>query len=971
MDGQFETIGMPEYLKDQIIVKFKDDISSKDKKDVKKLYKLMDKAKFASGGEVLKLKGKMTVEELVDKLGMLDSVEYAGFDYIMRAEELPEVTDPRLSELWGMDKIDADGDPGAWEIDQGNPEVIVAVIDTGVNLDHPDLVSNIWVNSMEIPGDGIDNDGNGYTDDIQGYDFYNNDSNPSDDQGHGTHCAGTIAAEANDIGVVGVAPNVKIMPLKFLNSEGSGSFSDAILAIDYAEDMGAHVISASWGGYSIVMDENEVYDDPMYIAINNFSGLFVAAAGNESVNTDTHSYLGLGLYPYYHLPSRYPNENIVAVASIDTDGDMSSFSNYGPETVDLVSPGRNILSTVLSDGYGTKSGTSMATPHVAGVVALMISHEINVNGYGPYSIERRGKLELRDDLFAATVYDYRYFGMVKTGGCLNAYNALLLTPGYGVEPPPLDNLPPEPVFEESPEIIGTVQVGTELSADSGGWTDENVASLMYSYLWQISSEGNEFDIDNASVGDTYTPVTSDGNSYVRIVVTAEDNGGLTNTADSDWYLIGEEPPPNEAPVNIAPPVISGSFVVYGSITAGHGTWEDEGVLEYYCTWQVSADQTSPFEEWEDPSWTIGLTPTFFPEPDQAEKYIRIEVVVEDTEGLTGVAYSNWEQIGPVNGTPSNETLPEIDGIVQVDENLTAIPGLWSDDGGEENLTYGYEWQISEEKTVIDKKVSGTYYTPIADDAGSYIRIAETATDDGVYIDKSDTAYSEWQIITPVPLPPNEAPVNKIPPTIDGILQVGSTLTAMVGTWEDEDITDGNSETNLTFSYVWQVWINKNRTIDKGFAETYIPSETDENKQIRVIVTATDSGGLTSMASSAWGEILPAGSDLPPEEEFTVSIDSPASGARNVPVNEVIVLSFSEAVDTGTVNIEALSLTSRTDTIVLTEDDIDFSTDGLKGRIYADYNKKTKYTLTVNTDFVKNGEGEYLTDKFVTSFTTVR
>ncbi|WP_170863959.1 S8 family serine peptidase, partial [Microcystis aeruginosa] len=255
---------------------------------------------------------------------------------------------------------DADIDaPEAWDIQTGNPNLVIGVIDTGVDYNHQDLVGNIWTNPGEIANDGIDNDGNGYVDDIRGWDFAYNDNNPSDVQGHGTHVSGTIAGKGNNgVGVTGVAWNAKIMPLKFLNDQGSGYTSDAILAINYATDKGVKLTNNSWGGGG--------FSQGLYNAINaagQAGALFIAAAGNSGQNAD--------IYPMY--PAAYDLANIISVASTTRTDDLSWFSNYGLTSVDLGAPGSDIYSTTPGNSYGFKSGTSMASPHVAGAAALLWS----------------------------------------------------------------------------------------------------------------------------------------------------------------------------------------------------------------------------------------------------------------------------------------------------------------------------------------------------------------------------------------------------------------------------------------------------------------------------------------------------------------------------------------------------------------------------------------------------------------------
>jgi subtilisin family serine protease len=245
----------------------------------------------------------------------------------------------------------------AWTFTQGSGDLIVADIDSGTNLSHPDLKANLWTNPNESSArPGYDRDGNGFANDVHGYDFYENDGNPEDENGHGTHTAGTIAAAKNDIGVIGVAPNVKIMTLRFIGPNGEGSTYGAIQAIQYAVKMGAKVISASWGGAA--------YSAYLAQTIQNAQAagvVFVAAAGNEGQN--------LRYTPVY--PALYPG--VISVAATDANDQLASFSNYGVNEVMVAAPGVKIQSTHLNHGYTALSGTSMATPQVSGAIALALS----------------------------------------------------------------------------------------------------------------------------------------------------------------------------------------------------------------------------------------------------------------------------------------------------------------------------------------------------------------------------------------------------------------------------------------------------------------------------------------------------------------------------------------------------------------------------------------------------------------------
>ena len=286
----------------------------------------------------------------------------------------------------------------AWSLTRGRSTVKIAVIDTGVDYDHPDLKNNILMNEAEFNGtDGVDADGNGYVVDVFGYDFANNDGDPMDGHGHGTHCAGVIGATHNRSGVRGVMGKVKVLPIKFLGDNGSGTLEGAVKSIDYAIKMKVHVMSNSWGGGGV----NESLREAIRAA--DAAGIvFVAAAGNSSNNNDKN--------PSY--PASYKVDNVISVGSMDGNGKKSWFSNYGKESVHIFAPGSDILSTVRKNGYKKMSGTSMATPFVAGAIGLLLTHEKNLT-----------PKEIRDRLVGTAVDNKKLLKYGKSGR-LDAYRLL-------------------------------------------------------------------------------------------------------------------------------------------------------------------------------------------------------------------------------------------------------------------------------------------------------------------------------------------------------------------------------------------------------------------------------------------------------------------------------------------------------------------------------------------------------------------
>ena len=357
-----------------------------------------------------------TQKSAIKSLLESDLVELVEPNYIYSINKTPN--DPMFVQLWGMNNTgaaDSSGKPGvagmdigavqAWDIQTGSKDVVVAVIDTGTSFDNENLKDNMWTNKAELNGKpGVDDDGNGVIDDIYGASFSGGkiSGNNKDDHGHGSHCSGTIGGRGDDgKGIVGVNWNVQIMGVKFLDANGSGTLEDAILAIDYATKMGAKIMSNSWGGGGFSQTLKDAID-----RAGKAGALFVAAAGNEANNNDVN--------PAY--PASYTSENVLSVAAIDNKGQMASFSNYGRTKVHVGAPGVNILSSTLNGKFESWSGTSMATPHVSGIAALLAAQFPNMTN-----------LELKQRIISTARPLVTLRGKVQSGGLANAYLALTNT----------------------------------------------------------------------------------------------------------------------------------------------------------------------------------------------------------------------------------------------------------------------------------------------------------------------------------------------------------------------------------------------------------------------------------------------------------------------------------------------------------------------------------------------------------------
>lgn len=359
----------------------------------------------------------MDVEQAVEvasKFGeALGVVDFAEPDYLYQIGATPNDTSYGL--LWGMNNTGqtVNNDPGvanfdinapeAWDITTGSAAVVVGMADSGFRATHEDLAANRWTNPGEIAGNNVDDDGNGRIDDVWGWDFWNNDKDPTDDNGHGTHTAGTVGAAGNNgRGVTGVCWTVKLVGLKIGSRTGSVSSTAGISAVQYCVQKGIKVSNHSWGGTGFSSSF-----DAAVTSARTAGHMLICAAGNSAINNDS--------TPFY--PASYTQDNIISVASIDNNGAVSSFSNYGRTRVDLGAPGSTIASTYINrqkdNAYVYLSGTSMAAPHVTGVAALVWSRDPNLS-----------YLDVRTRILSTVTATPSLVGKCVTEGRLNAAGAV-------------------------------------------------------------------------------------------------------------------------------------------------------------------------------------------------------------------------------------------------------------------------------------------------------------------------------------------------------------------------------------------------------------------------------------------------------------------------------------------------------------------------------------------------------------------
>ena len=533
---------IPLYVEGELLVKFKPHTKSAARQSMHKASGAMVKKRFSLiGTDHIKLPAGLSVKDALKQYKANPLIEYAEPNYFVRKAVVPD--DTYFSKQWGLHNTgqlitagstSAAGTPGAdiaapeaWDTHTGNNTITVAVIDTGIDYEHPDLSSNIWINSGEIPDNGIDDDGNGFIDDTRGWNFVENNKNPMDNdvascdktttnylkpRGHGTHVAGIVGALGNNKeGTSGVNWTVKLMPLKFLDQCGDGAVASAVTAIEYAVSMGARVINASYTYPQLCLDlgpEGPSLTERDAIKAARDAGiLFVAAAGNAGCNNDeTPFYPASHGIAYKDIDGKdHPAlDNVISVAASDQYDNLYSFSNYGKTSVHVAAPGMNIFSTIRSDatgqyshisGYDFSKGTSMASPFVAGLAALVWSQ------HPLYSYQ-----DVKDSILNSVEPRPAFSGKTVSGGRINAFSALTgiparpggLTASFVVSGPAIrlswiDNSNLEQGFriERKTGTDGSYSLLATTAADSTSYKDPISKGLIYYYRISAYNENGE------------------------------------------------------------------------------------------------------------------------------------------------------------------------------------------------------------------------------------------------------------------------------------------------------------------------------------------------------------------------------------------------------------------------------------------------------------------------------------------------
>jgi subtilisin family serine protease len=523
-----------------LIVRFEPGVSASERRQILAEHGLASERRLIhSGLEVVP--GSPSVAA---SLAAEPKVRYVEQDRVYPLAAMPN--DPEFGQMWGLHAAPDDDDdidaPEAWDLTTGSSSVVVAVIDTGVAYTHPDLSPNVWTNSGETVN-GLDDDGNGLVDDIRGWDFFDDDSDPDDVDEHGTHVAGTIGARGNNgVGVVGVNWQVKLMALRAGDQLGL-PLSAIVDSIDYACSKGARVVNGSFGGPG--------HSQAMLDAINACPAtLFVFAAGNgggDQIGDNNDS------FPIY--PCNYTSANVVCVAATTRGDVLAGFSNYGAASVDLAAPGVAILRTKPGGFYQFADGNPMASPHVAGVAALRLA-------LSPAATVG----QLRNALLSSVDARPALSGKVATGGRLNAFGAMNAPLVEPPPPPPPQPPPPPPapvdtVPPSDPAVIslshtrGVPSSNPSITLSWAGASDFGSGVDGYSYQWDSNATGTPDLVKDAE--ETLELLTTSlprGATYYFHLRTRDNAGNWSAGIHVGPFVLTPAPPPPPTAQCVVPQV---------------------------------------------------------------------------------------------------------------------------------------------------------------------------------------------------------------------------------------------------------------------------------------------------------------------------------------------------------------------------------------------------------------------------------
>lgn len=562
----------------------------------------------------VRLPSDVSVQAAIAAFQAMPGVLYAQPNYIRHAIQTPPSAPPNDplwldGSLWGLQKIQAQQ---AWSsFTTGDGSVIVASIDTGIDYTHPDLVANMWHNPLEIPGNFIDDDGDGYVDDIYGINTANHNSDPYDDQGHGTHTAGTIAAAGNNNeGVVGVNWNAKLLSCKFLDANGSGTDAGAIECFDYVLTLRARgenirVTSNSWGSAR----GSEPVSPALRAAIDAAGDLGIInifGAGNDGTDNDVSPF----------DPASYDSPSIVAVASSGTTDRRSFFSNYGATSVDLAAPGEDILSTYPGGAYEYLSGTSMATPHVAGVAALLAKMDPTLSVAGIKAL-------LLDNVDQSS----RWTNRVVSGGRLNAYRAAA---AVGANP----NTPPN-VSITAPFDGASYKAPAMVVLEAAASDDDGTVQQVAFY-----ANGGLIGVDTSSPYGVAWNAAVPG-SYLITAIATDDHFSTSTSAPIHVTILANTPPT----VTLTAPLDNSTFTSPALVTIDATAADPDGGVQQVAFFAngvpIGTDAVSPFSvAWAPALGTYTLTAVATDNQGATTTSAVVHVTIDPMPGRTNVALAS-------------------------------------------------------------------------------------------------------------------------------------------------------------------------------------------------------------------------------------------------------------------------------------------------------------------------------------------